>query len=136
MIKQKLLYVLFLLFFLIFLTNSQIQKTPKIFCEEPVYDFGTISHNNTIKHTFVIQNTGDDVLKILNIRVACGCTVAKIKKKSIKPGKTTDLRIDLDLRGTEGKQSKEITIESNDPDNKYYRLYIRGFTTNKNSQVF
>ena len=126
--KKKFIIILFLLVCLMFLIFSQTNKAPKIQCDEPTYDFGTISQINTIKHKFVIKNIGNDILKILNIKVTCGCTVTKIKEKNIKPGKQTDVLVELDLRGTDGEQLKEIIIESNDSDNKYYRLYLKGFT--------
>jgi len=129
--KQKLILILSMLFYLVFLNYSQTNKSPKIFCEGSSYNFGTVDNTKIIKHTFIIKNIGDDVLKISYIRVSCGCTVIKIKEKNILPGGKTELKVELDLSGTEGEQFKDILIESNDPDNKFYKLYLKGITKAK-----
>ena len=41
---------------------------PEIFCDQPVYDFGTVPQGQEVKHTFVIKNRGKGVLKIESAR--------------------------------------------------------------------
>lgn len=127
----KLIFALTLLFIFTFYNYSQTEKAPKIFCEKPTYDFGSVHNLKTIKYKFVIENIGDEVLEILNISVSCGCTVAEIKNKNILPGKKTDIKAKLDLSRWEGAQEKEITIETNDPENKYFKLYLKGIVKNR-----
>lgn len=128
---QKLILILSMLFFLVFSNYSQVNKSPKIFCEGSSYNFGTVINTKIIKHTFIIKNIGDDVLKIDKVRVSCGCTIIKIKNKTILPGGKTELKVELDLSDTEGEQFKDILIESNDPDNRFYKLYLKGITKAK-----
>lgn len=127
--KLKLIFILSMLFYFTFVNDSQENKSPKIFCEGSSYNFGTVINTKIIKHTFIIKNIGDDVLKIDKVRVSCGCTIIKIKDKSILPGGKTELKVELDLSDTEGEQFKDILIESNDPDTKFYKLYLKGITT-------
>lgn len=38
---------------------------PSIHFPEPSYDFGSISQGDKVSHTFVVQNTGDEPLKLI-----------------------------------------------------------------------
>ena len=60
-----------------------VEKTdaPKVFCPEPVYDFGTMENTKKVKHDFVIRNVGGETLRITKVRTSCGCTVAQPKKR-------------------------------------------------------
>lgn len=125
--KLKISYILLILFFFSLLNYSQENKSPKIFCKEPTLNFGTVSKKKAkLKHTFIIKNIGDDVLRIKNSSVSCGCTVLEIKDKDILPGKATRINVQLNLRGLRGENKKEIILETNDPSNKYFRLYLKG----------
>ncbi|MGA1193264.1 MAG: DUF1573 domain-containing protein [Kiritimatiellia bacterium] len=104
-------------------------KGPRIACDEPVFDFGSADNTGSISHTFVLKNTGDTTLEISNIRAACGCTVANISTRSIPPGGTSELTANLNLRGRNGKQSKGITITSNDPQNPSFVVTLVGTAT-------
>lgn len=44
------------------------KEGPRIFCEEPVFDFGSVSEGEEVKHLFIVKNVGDDVLNILSAR--------------------------------------------------------------------
>ena len=127
--KQKVILIIIALFFFIFLSYSQIVKAPKIFCEDATYNFGTSPNTNIIRHKFIIKNIGNDVLKIFNIGTSCNCTIASLKTKEILPGDETEIQAEFHLKGRNGKQRKIIYIESNDPDNKRYKLVIEGVVT-------
>lgn len=104
-------------------------KGPRIACDEPIYDFGSADNSTSIDHTFVIENIGDTTLEITNIRAACGCTVANVSTRSIPPGGTSELTANLNLRGRNGRQSKGITISSNDPENPSFVVTLVGNAT-------
>lgn len=99
---------------------------PRIFCEEPNFDFGAVDNQNTIEHTFVFKNIGDTTLEISSVRPACGCTVADMSEKVIPPGGESHLTARLSLQGRTGPQSKAITINSNDPENPQFRVNMSG----------
>lgn len=109
------------------LVNAEEAITgPRIFCEQPEFNFGTVDSQNAIEHTFVLKNIGDTTLEISDIRAACGCTVANISSKTVAPGETSELTARLNLQGRSGPQSKAITINSNDPQNPSYRVNMSG----------
>jgi len=101
-------------------------RGPRIFCEEPNFDFGMVDNQNTIEHTYVFKNIGDTTLEISSVRPACGCTVADMSEKIIPPGGESRLTARLSLQGRTGPQSKAITINSNDPENPQYRVNLSG----------
>jgi hypothetical protein len=104
-------------------TNAPV---PRIACDEPTYHFGDAENTDTIKHTFVLKNEGDAPLQINRVRPACGCTVAKLSSKLIRPGEQAEVSTSLSLKGRRGHQRKSITVESNDPQTRRFMLYLEG----------
>ena len=47
------------------------KDAPRIFVEQPHYDFGTMQRGTTKSHEFVIKNTGHAPLKIRNGGTTC-----------------------------------------------------------------
>lgn len=41
---------------------------PSIHFPEPDFDFGSISQGDKVSHTFVVQNTGDEPLKLIRAK--------------------------------------------------------------------
>jgi len=99
---------------------------PKLACDEPEYQFGELDSSETVKHNFVIRNEGDEPLRIIRVRPDCGCTLVKLKDKTLAPGEQTTLSARLSLKGRHGKQRKRITLETNDPSQTRFVLYMTG----------
>lgn len=99
---------------------------PRIFCEQPEFDFGTADSQSVVEHTFIFKNIGDTTLEIGQVKPACGCTVADITPRSVPPGGEATMVARLNLQGRSGHQSKSITINSNDPENPQYRVTMSG----------
>lgn len=106
--------------------ETNAEHAPKLVCDEPTYNFGEADNAGHVEHAFILRNAGDVTLQILNIRPACGCTVANISTKSIPPGGLAELSARLSLQGRTGPQHKSITVESNDPKQQYVTLYLEG----------
>lgn len=100
--------------------------TPRIVCDEPTFQFGEKDQNELVTHTFKLKNEGDDTLMISKVKPACGCTVATLSGKILAPGETATLSTRLSLKGRRGAQRKSIRIESNDPIQPNYMLYLAG----------
>jgi hypothetical protein len=101
-------------------------RGPRIFCEQPEFNFGVVDNRTQVEHTFVIKNIGDTTLEIENVRAACGCTVADVSTRSIPPGGESRMTARLNLAGRRGQQSKPITITSNDPEQNQYTVSLVG----------
>lgn len=105
---------------------ADTNHAPRLVCEEPVYNFGEVDNSQTVEHTFILRNEGDLSLEIGQVKPACGCTVANLSEKVIAPGKEATLATRLSLRGRTGRQSKSISVDSNDPQNPRIQLRLEG----------
>ena len=88
---------------------------PIIFCAQPNFDFGSSESGRSVSHEYVIQNKGDALLSISEIRPSCGCTVASISTQAVAPGAEARVTAVLNLAGRSGPQHKTIAVDSNDP---------------------
>lgn len=94
--------------------NAGEEKFPVMSFEDGVFDFGTISQGESLKHTFHFTNTGDTDLIITSVKGSCGCTVMKDwPKHPIKPGESGEINIEYLSEGKYGVQNKNVTITSN-----------------------
>ena len=100
---------------------------PRIAWDPPVIDFGVTDGVLPIDAVFTVRNTGDLTLEITRIQPSCGCTVADISSRSIKPGESAKLTARMNLLGRPpGPQEKHIVIECNDPQQPTVLLALRG----------
>jgi|CZKP01.1.fsa_nt_gi hypothetical protein len=88
---------------------------PQLYFSETLHDFGTVKEGQVVEYTFKFKNSGQGVLEVKNVSTSCGCTVASISSKTLKPGEEGTLRVELDTKDREGKMNRNITIQSNDP---------------------
>lgn len=86
---------------------------PKIVFEEEVFDFGTITQGEKVKHLFKFTNTGKSDLIISSAKGSCGCTVPKWPKKPIPPGSGGEIDVVYNSEGRTGKQHKQVSVVAN-----------------------
>jgi hypothetical protein len=89
---------------------------PRAVVDEPVYDAGPVSPGDEVRHDFVIRNAGERPLEIVEVRPACGCTVADYDR-TIAPGESGKIHAVVDTTGFAGGIAKGLTVLTNDPDN-------------------
>lgn len=97
------------------LTPEQIANAPVANFEPKTHDFGEMKQGDKRTHTFMLTNTGKSDLLIRRVRSSCGCTAVAPSKKVIAPGEKAPIEITFDSRGKRGRQSKSITVITNDP---------------------
>lgn len=56
-------------------------------------DFGLVDPGQKVKGEFILTNNGKKTLKISKADSSCGCTVAKLKTKTLEPGQSVPLAI-------------------------------------------
>jgi len=63
---------------------------------------------------FVVKNTSDRPVQILEIRTSCGCTVAEMPKSPwvLEPGGNGSFRATVDIRGRRGRFAKTMMVAS------------------------
>jgi len=102
------------------------EHAPKLVCEHPEFNFGEHESSGELEHDFLIRNTGDLTLQILNLRPTCGCLVPKVTDRLIPPGGEATITVRFVLRGRQGSQHKLVYIDSNDPNNQTFALQLAG----------
>ena len=95
-------------------------------CGLPSFDFGETYPDRVIAHTFVLKNSGTNVIRIQSVHTGCGCTTTALTTNVLAVGQDTDLVASLDLKGRRGLQQKSIYVESDDPKCPRLRLDLIG----------
>jgi len=80
---------------------------------EPIYEFGSVSQGEVVKHEFTFTNTGTQPLLITDARSTCGCTVPSYPKQPVAPGEEAVISVAFDTKNKSGRQSKPVTITAN-----------------------
>ncbi|HZH71059.1 MAG TPA: DUF1573 domain-containing protein [Mariniphaga sp.] len=97
------------------LTAADLERAPVAKFSENSYDFGDLKQGDKKEHTFSLKNEGKSELIIRNVRSSCGCTAVTPSKNVIAPGESAPIKVTFDTRGKRGRQSKSITVITNDP---------------------
>jgi len=106
------------------LSAEELAKAPVASFSEKSHDFGEMKQGDKKEHTFTLKNNGKSELIIRNIRSSCGCTAVAPSKKVIAPGESAPVKVTFDSRGKRGRQSKSITVITNDPKTPTNQLRI------------
>lgn len=80
----------------------------KLFSNEVSHDFGVVPRGAQLKHSFKLTNIYKVPLDITNVRVSCGCVTAKESAKTLQPGETGTINVNMD--GTRFTGQKTVTI--------------------------
>ncbi len=99
---------------------------PKVASQQMEYDWGEVPRGDHVKYNFVVSNVGGDLLKIEDVRASCGCTAAKPEKSDLAPGESTNINVDFNSTGRSGRQTKYITVKTNDPEKSEIRFKFSG----------
>jgi hypothetical protein len=129
--------ILFLLCVLIILTSPKDELKAdtkeevttvkaRIHFPEPIFDFGSVWQGENVTHNFKFQNVGDDTLKISKVRASCGCSKAEASTNKIPPGRFGEIEVAFKTGGYLGRQTKNISVYSNDPTNPVVKLQLKG----------
>jgi hypothetical protein len=106
------------------LTPQEIANAPVAEFNMADYDFGDIQQGDKKEVTFDLSNKGKRDLLIRNIRASCGCTTVNPDKNVIAPGEKVPVKVQFDSSGKKGRQSKTVTVITNDPKNPTLTLRI------------
>ena len=107
---------------------------PKASSQQMEYDFGEVPRGDHVKYDFIVSNVGGDLLKINDVRASCGCTAAKPEKDELAPGESTKINVDFNSTGRSGRQTKIITVKTNDPENPQIQFKLTGVVVDPGSQ--
>ena len=107
------------------MSPEEMALAPKLTFEKTTHEFGVIKSGDVVEYAFKFTNTGKKPLNIRKTKASCGCTVAKIGKKDLMPGESSEMTIRFNSTGRKGNQHKSITIYSNDPKAPSQRIMVK-----------
>lgn len=112
---------------ILFISTGLLFAQPKIeIVGGDIFDWGTVKvFESPLKTIITIKNTGNQPLRVFEVKPSCGCTTAPLDKDILKPGETAKIDIKLDLKGNVGPISKDVNIMTNDPVRKNVTLKLK-----------
>lgn len=130
------------------ITASQNAKAS---VDQTTYDWGTININSgNVSKTFIIKNTGTDVLKFAKVKTSCHCTKAQVTINGntspsfgmntvspwigeVPPGNEAQLNVVFDpaYHGPDavGPITRYISVDTNDPNHSTLELTLTANVT-------
>jgi len=126
--RKALLLVLTTLGLLTFFTIGKTENAPapRIEVDQDIFDFGKISQEKKVSHTFQVKNVGNADLFIKRVRSTCGCAVVEASTGTLKSNDVTEIKVIFDPKNYRKKVEKYIYVESDDPETPNKRLTITG----------
>lgn len=100
-------------------------NSPRLACDQPAHEFGSVDNRKSVERTFILKNEGAAPLVITKIHGCCGAST-RLGQPTIAPGTNTTLDISLSLKGRKGKVNKSFYVHSNDPQNPIFQLRMIG----------
>jgi hypothetical protein len=102
------------------------EAKPQIAVDQREFNFGKVKQGQPVEHVFTIENRGNAELVIQSAVGSCGCLATVLSSKKIAPGTKGQIKATLSTEGRRGKQTKQITINSNDPSQTQLVLKVEG----------
>ncbi len=105
--------------------STAAQERPQAVFPETSYDFGEFSQDMEQAHTFIVRNTGQAILNILEVDPDCACTVPAFDKE-IPPGAEGKITLKLKPFSVVKQFQKKTRIRTDDPENPQVVLTLTG----------
>lgn len=120
----------FLLICITFISSSIMAEKRlggRLDLSELSFDFGLVPREAKVVHKFLLKNIGDDTLKIMDIKRACGCTTAPVGKKILAASDTTSMPVTFSSGKRSGKSNKGISIITDQEPRGMFNINIKAY---------
>lgn len=98
--------------------------TTKVSVNQTTIDFGSFPQSEKQERSFVLTNSGNQLLVIQDVTTSCGCTKVEYSKEPIRPGASLELKVIYEAEQPE-HFNKMITVFCN-AENSPFHLTVRG----------
>ena len=105
-------------------TSKPTGTTTTVAVNQTTIDFGIFPKSEKQERSFVLTNTGNQLLVIQDVTTSCGCTKVEYSKEPVRPGGTLELKVIYEAEQAE-HFNKAITVYCN-VDNSPLRLTVKG----------
>ncbi len=123
-------------FLVVFLISAEVLLgQANLSFDNESHSFGDITEDaGYAEHTFNFVNTGDQPIKIMNVKASCGCTTPAWTKEEVMPGDSGFVKARYNPRNRPGRFRKSLRITTTQSsENKV--LYIAGLVKPKPKSV-
>ena len=103
---------------------KQTETITQVFVNQTEIDFGRFSKTVKQERSFVLTNTGKQLLVVHDVVTSCGCTKVEYSKQPVRPGETLELKVIYEAEDA-GYFNKTVTVYCN-VENSPLRLKVRG----------
>jgi hypothetical protein len=108
-------------------TTATDSSGPILQLSNPTYDFGKAAMGEKVRHTYLVTNTGSEILHITKVQPGCHCTTVGDWTHDIAPGKGGEITVQFDSAGFGGGPvTKNISVYSNAKNEPRATLLLRG----------
>lgn len=92
--------------------EAKAKEMPKtqIRVKDSIHKFEKIKEGDKARHTYTVENIGENPLMIANVQVSCGCTVPEFAKEAIPPGGTGEITLEFNSKGKGGRVNKKNAL--------------------------
>ena len=108
-------------------STKKTSTTTRVKVNQTTIDFGGFPKTEKQERTFILTNTGNQLLVIQDVTTSCGCTKVEYKKEPVRPGATLELKVIYEAEQAE-HFNKAIMVYCN-ADNSPLRLTVKGNAT-------
>jgi hypothetical protein len=113
---------------------TDVLAPPRLVFDLPtgVLDFGEVRQGVTIEKQVAFRNAGKGLLCIRDVpKTGCGCVKARFvgEKRRFEPGESGAISVTLNTAGRSEKQTKSVTVSSNDPESMLRSFQVTALVT-------
>lgn len=105
-------------------TSKTTGTTTTVAVNQTTIDFGSFQKTEKQERSFVLTNTGNQLLVIQDVTTSCGCTKVEYCKEPVRPEASLELKVIYEAEQAE-HFNKAITIYCN-AENSPLRLTVKG----------
>jgi hypothetical protein len=98
----------------LFLFLLGVRADAQIKWDHPVQEFHRVPEDKEIYAHYTFQNTGTAPVTIKSLRSSCGCTTARLDKKTYAPGETGEVVVHFTFGDRKGLLRKTVTATTDD----------------------
>ena len=110
--RMRLPHLLPLLSLLLLFTGPQAHAQLK--WDQPTQEFERVPEDKEVWVHYPFHNVGTTPVTIRTLRPSCGCTTARLEKKTYAPGESGDVLLHFGFGDRKGFQRKTVTVTTDD----------------------
>lgn len=100
------------------------------------FDFGWCPDNAKISASFIIKNTGVDLIPITSVQPTCGCTASQFTPASLASNEETKVGLTFNTRGYAGSSFNKPTKVKTDNGGAEYTVNVKGVVIDSQATFF